>query len=305
MKLFQRFYLCSFFSILVLSGFSQACYFQIDSGWSLSEENESNLTKLLDASRDGEFKIVKSLSQSENFRHDLLKKNLAGLTPLMLACEGRYLDIVELLLKTDSSLEHLLERNDDGLSWTALLYASYTEDLELVRLLLKANSSLDHLLAKRGRYTVLLWAIFRGHLEVVKLLVSATHPSYKHLLISFSSSGDTALMVACMSRNSDIVNFLLETDPSIALLLARDREGLTALMQVSRQGHLDMVQLLLHHNSSPDHLWAKDYEGRTALAWASKNVAPLLKAAQSKVRPRSMRRSHGSTFFSRCFKLCC
>jgi ankyrin repeat protein len=86
-----------------------------------------------------------------------------GNTPLMMACRGGHLDVVEKLL--DSS--HLDHQNSDGM--TALFYASVNEHPDIVKLLLDHGANPD--LQNTNGNTALTAASFNGYMEITKLLM--------------------------------------------------------------------------------------------------------------------------------------
>ena len=75
--------------------------------------------------------------------------------------------------------------------------------------------------------------------------------------------GDTALMVAAINGQLDVVKCLVELG---ADLEAKDGAGRTALMMVANWGKLDVVKCLAECGAD---LEAKDMHGRTALMWAA------------------------------------
>ncbi len=94
-------------------------------------------------------------------------RNVSGVTTLMYAAGGGYIEIVNVLLKREADVN---AKSNDG--WTALMYATFKEgNTEVVKALLTGGA---HVNAKdnNGR-TALMWAADQDHTTIVQLLKRA------------------------------------------------------------------------------------------------------------------------------------
>ena len=99
-------------------------------------------------------------------------------------------------------------------------------------------------------YTQLHFAAKVGDLETCKKFV--------HLLKEKDCNGRTAMHIASIKGNYDIVEYFFETDKSV--LKETDVEGWTPLLIAARNGHAKICELLMTEGYSE-----KDNDGDTAL----------------------------------------
>ncbi len=123
---------------------------------------------------------------------------------------------------------------------------------------------------------------FKGELEKAEQLLSQ---GVKH---TFYHLGSTPLIAACMSKNKDLVQLLLEKGAQADL---RDKIGNSALEAACQSGNLEIVKMLLDRKSDKN---ALDNLGQTVLFYAlfSKNLE-LIKFLKDQGIPLTTRSVNG------------
>ncbi|KAJ9300227.1 hypothetical protein DTO271G3_2344 [Paecilomyces variotii] len=163
--------------------------------------------------------------------HD--EKDDKGRTPLLLAAQHGYTDIVKLLLDSHADIE---SKDNDGrtpLSWAAYIYGSNT-----IKLLLNNNADIESK-DDIGR-TPLSRAVYYNCINTVKLLLDS-HADIE----SQDNNGRTPLFRAAENGYTDIVKLLLDSRADIK---SKDNNGRTPLSRAAENGHADIVKLLLDGN---------------------------------------------------------
>ena len=157
-----------------------------------------------------------------------------GLTALMHACKGGYLNIAELLLSKGA----VVDRRDIKERYTALIMASYHDHFEIVKLLISEGGGAEVDLGNEYGRTALHWASDEGNLEISELLVS----SGANVNIR-NSGGWTALHSASFSFSGhlEIVQLLLCQGADMSI---RDNFGRTALDLAPYYGYLKVADCL-------------------------------------------------------------
>ena len=122
-------------------------------------------------------------------------KHGGKITPLHIASQRGYIDIVKLLITRRSVIN-----NVDG-SCSALIEACEGGHYEVAACLLKAGAKVDGTGGCCG--SALLAACHQGHIELVKLLLA--HGAS----VGLTSCGSTALTAACRAKKGDVVTLLL------------------------------------------------------------------------------------------------
>jgi ankyrin repeat protein len=189
-------------------------------------------------------------------------------SPMVAACEGGYIDIVECLVEYDYNIYHsdtnlptpllsacsygnknivdfLLKKkckvdtiNEFG--QIALHAACKNGHIDIVNSLLKCNSSVN--LCDTDGYTPLHRACHNSHIDIVNILLKCN--SSVNLC---NTDGSTPLHLACINGNIDIVNILLKCNSSVNLC---GTHGFTPLHLACYNGNIDIVNSLLKCNSS-------------------------------------------------------
>lgn len=157
------------------------------------------------------------------------------LTPLAIASEKGYLDIVKFLIKNRANVNSSLE---NGL--TPLLYASLVGKAEVVAFLLKKGALNSE--TERDKYTPLSAASGGGHIDVVKELVKAGFNNN-----SLKTSGSTPLFYAANVNNIEVLKLLLDNgaDPN-----EKGAKDSTPLVAAARNTNLEIATLLIEKGAN-------------------------------------------------------
>ena len=164
-----------------------------------------------------------------------------GLTPLMWASAGGYVDIVRHLLDGNAAVDR---RAHDGT--TALMLSAANGFVDVARALLGRGANVA---AIRAGVTARQLAQERGHADMVAILERA------------EALGARLLQAAAEGHDS-VVRQLIATGAPVNVTDAR---GETALMMAARNGDLGVLQALLSRGAD---VFARDNQGRTVIEWA-------------------------------------
>lgn len=175
----------------------------------------------------GNLEKARRLIEQDRDLHDPLKPS--GFTPLMLACEKGYGDIVTLLLDKGADVN---ARNAGG--GTPLYVATYNRHLDIVRLLLDRGAEINA--ASDVGFTPLMVAAERDQ-EIARWLLEAGADA-----MARNETGGTALHVALANGAPEVAGLLLDRGVEADLATA---EGWTPLMYAARAGDQDNVRRLV------------------------------------------------------------
>ncbi len=232
----------------------------------MSQTRNIDETALFVAARDGNIRRVKELI---NAGADVNKAMTDGTTPLFIACENGYLNIVERLLAVPGI--NVNKAMTDG---TTPLYVSCDKGyLNIIERLL-AVPRIDVNKSNKNNATPLFVACVRNQLNIVKRLLAVpgidvnkaitdntTSPLFiacengylnivERLLavpginVNKSNKNDaTPLFIACQNGNMNIVERLLAV-PEIDVNKAR-KDGATPVFIACQKSHLNIVERLL------------------------------------------------------------
>jgi uncharacterized protein len=154
--------------------------------------------------------------------------------------------------------------------YLAVIKSVQTEDMAALRADVLRGDDLNHQ-DEQGR-TALIVAAIAGNEDIIKLLMQGgARPTIR------DSDGRVALHWAAQKDNPDAVAALLDSGASAEAL---DPHGTTALMMAAAQGNLAVIRVLLAHHAKVD---VRDYTGRSAYDFAmgtrQVRAAELLKQA--------------------------
>ena len=181
------------------------------------------------ASKHGQFLVVQYLS---SINANISCKDKNGSTPLHIACQYGYLNIVELLSTTDS--ESVLDA--DGRN--PLHIASYYGQLQIVQSFLN-DSDFDSFCEDPLGLTPLHHACIGDNLEVVQFLDTDNIPAT-------DNTGYTPLHHACKHGNLKIVQYFTSKDQS--KLFYQDHNNNTPLHIAARYNQTEVVQYFMEQN---------------------------------------------------------
>ena len=151
-----------------------------------------------------------------------------ALTPLMLAIDRNYQDIVKFLIDAGAGLylSTYVEDSPLGLAVTK-------GNLEIVLLLLQAGANAD----VGGLCNPIVYAVQQERIDLIKILIE-----YGANVDGCSASGVTALMVAAITGNIKIVEMLLEEGANPDVL---DEYGEIALDKAAYYGNEEIFNYLI------------------------------------------------------------
>jgi len=177
------------------NGFSKSSFNNL---FKLKHKQRALSSLLFYLSRDGCINPVKPLLEKYyNDIHIDYIPNDEGQTPLMVASENGYTEIVQLLLEKGADVN--AETNDGK---TALMYAAAKGRTEIVQLLLEKGADVN---TKIYGTPILLWAHENGHTKIIQLLLEKGAD-----VNAKNKYGETALMRAAKEKHIEIVQLLLE-----------------------------------------------------------------------------------------------
>ncbi|KAL1298547.1 hypothetical protein HN51_042881 [Arachis hypogaea] len=219
-------------------------------------------THLHSAARSGSLSVLREtltgIEDQEELHELLARQNQDGETPLYVAAEYGYVDLVrELIQLYDLADAGIKARN----GFDALHIAAKQGDLDIVKILMEAHPELS-MTVDQSNTTALHTAATQGHVEIVKLLLEAG----KGLATIAKSNGKTALHSAARNGHVAVVKVLLEQDREIATRIDKKRQ--TALHMAVKGQNLEVVEELI--KGDPSTINFVDNKGNTPLHIASR-----------------------------------
>ncbi|BAT91911.1 hypothetical protein VIGAN_07055300 [Vigna angularis var. angularis] len=219
-------------------------------------------TPLHSAARSGNLAVLKDsiCGTNEVELHELLaKQNQDGETPLYVAAEYGYTDVVREII-------HYYDLADAGIKarngFDALHIAAKQGDLvDVMKVLMESHPELS-MTVDLSNTTALHTAAIQGHTEIVKFLLEAE----SSLATIARSNGKTALHSAARNGHVAVVKALLEKEPAIATRI--DKKGQTALHMAVKGQKLEVVEELIKADPSSTNM--VDTKGNTALHIATR-----------------------------------
>ncbi|XP_059660682.1 ankyrin repeat-containing protein At5g02620 [Cornus florida] len=218
-------------------------------------------TSLHSAARAGQLDVVTEIlagTREDELEELLSTQNQAGETPLYVAAEYGYVDLVrEMIQYYDLVTAGIKARN----GFDALHIAAKQGDLEVVKVLMEAHPELS-MTVDASNTTALHTAATQGHIEVVNFLLEFE----SSLAAIAKSNGKTALHSAARNGHVEVLRALLGKEPGIAT--RNDKKGQTALHMAVKGQNLEVVEELI--KGDPSSINIVDSKGNTALHIASR-----------------------------------
>lgn len=159
----------------------------------------------------------------------------SGYTPLMLASQYGYTQIVRYFLEEGSNVN-----SESSNGETALLFALYNRKEVIANILLRANANVD--IRTRNGYTPLIVAIEKSSSTLAKSIIDKSSK-----VNATSNDGVSALVLSVLLKKYDYVELLLNKRADINTVA---RNGYTPLMIACELEDLDMVNLLIKNKAN-------------------------------------------------------
>ena len=201
----------------------------LEAGLGVNAHDDKGVTAILLASEYGHHSAVQILLRA---RADPQKANKNGTTPLLPACHLGYIQVLTTLLQGGADPN---TTQTDGA--TALHLASQAGHTEVINILLQAGADPKVCAGNHGNTgTPLHVASQEGHSGCASLLIPVSDINRR------TSSGMTALALACYNGKDNTVNILLQAnaDPTVS-----DQWDKDCLARAAERGHVTCVNLLL------------------------------------------------------------
>jgi ankyrin repeat protein len=216
-----------------------------------SKPNIHGWTPLHIACTNGKYNIAYELiaSQARVNSHTVMN----DASPLLIACQEGYLDIVRLLISHGADIH---KKTTNGVS--PLFMACQEGHIYIVDELIQAGAYVN--ICHKNGSSPLITACSKGHLPIVQKLIS--HYAY---INEQNIDGTSALFIACQNGHIDTVKELLKAYAHIHI---RKINGWTPLHIACFQGHIDIVKVLLSSGACANML---TFRNESALHLASQN----------------------------------
>jgi ankyrin repeat protein len=163
---------------------------------------------------------------------------------LLLAIQKKMDNLSYTLIKRDKQLDSLDDKQ------RSLLWHSADQGLAKTSAQLIASRKFDVNRKDINGYSTLAQAVKHGHFKIVRLLIE-----HGADLATRTDQGNTLIMLAVLSENPDIVEFLLTRRIEISAqdddINAQDNVGGTALMLAAATAQDRVVEMLLHAGADP------------------------------------------------------
>ncbi|CAC5397292.1 unnamed protein product [Mytilus coruscus] len=198
---------------------------------------------------------------------DVHSRDTNGWTPLMAACEHGHINIVELLLNSEASLNRVLPEKEVDVNVSSkngenplILSCKYGKS-DIVRLLLEKGADVN--VFNMYGHTPLKLSCENNNSDIVQLLIEKG-ADVNSVTVS-DKYGQTPLIVACGNDNSDIIRLLVEKGADVNVA---DERGLTPLIWSCAISNSDIVRLLIEKGADVN---VSDMHGQTPLIWSCEN----------------------------------
>lgn len=212
----------------------------------INKQNKSGFSPLHIAADNGYDNIVKLLLDNDANPNI---KDINGKDPLQLAVNSGHTNIVKMLLLKGADVHARCKFGCSPL-YNAVSAGSY----DIVKLLVDKRI---HVNEHKESFSVLMMAVEKEYYDIVKLLLT------KAIDIDFSTKdGNTALLYSTNKRDIRITKILLENNANPDIV---NDEGQSALIVAVMNNNINLVKLLLQYKADKNY---KDLNGKVALDYA-------------------------------------
>ncbi|KAI4455455.1 ankyrin repeat-containing protein [Holotrichia oblita] len=214
----------------------------------INQTDKTGSTILHYATNVGNLQMVEMLLKN---KANIKCKTISGSTPLCLASEKDYTDIIQLFLQY-YNLNALVIKN----RWSLLDAAIVNENINTVQMLLESNANVN---ITTGYDSPLTNAVRSANMDILMMLLK--HGADANLKCH---GHNTPLTAALEEENVDIVQILLENGAKVNYA---SKDGLNPLDCAIRRECNDLVSILLDHQADVN---MKSFENTTPLSSAIK-----------------------------------
>ncbi|CAC5401594.1 unnamed protein product [Mytilus coruscus] len=161
---------------------------------------------------------------------DINNDNYHGISPLYIACQNNYIDVVKLLLDKKADIN-----NDNYHGISPLYIACQNNYIDVVKLLLDRKADINK--CRDSGASPLYIACHNNHIEVVKILLDR-----KADINKCRDSGTSPLNIACQNNHIEVVEILLDRKADINKCR---HSGVSPLYIACHNNHIEVVEILL------------------------------------------------------------
>lgn len=183
-------------------------------------------------------------------------------TPLMVAAQNRYFEIIEMLIKAEASQDVM-----DQKGYTPLCYAATMNEVDVVKAFVKAGGNVNTRDSRQN--TPLMHAAASGFIETAKVLLDAGAA-----VNTMNMTKYTALVFAVKQEHPEMVRLLCQKSANID---HEDDKGMTPLMLAALADNKEICEILLEFHAEKRHMTS---DGKSAYDLAvesgAKNVLGIL-----------------------------
>ncbi|KAG6436184.1 hypothetical protein SASPL_101069 [Salvia splendens] len=241
-------------------------------------------TALHSAARAGQIVAIRSIIDGTEGEEELSallsKQNSAGETPLFVAAEYGYLEVVREIISHYSLADAGIKAKN---GFDALHIAAKQGDLGVVKVLMESHPELS-MMVDSSNTTALHTAATQGHMEIVEYLLGWE----RNLATIAKRNGKTALHSAARNGHLGVVDVLLEKEPWITT--RTDNKGQTALHMAVKGHNTHVVEKLI--TVDPSTINMLDTKGNTALHIATRKGRAQQLSADCENAARPERNRH-------------
>ena len=217
----------------------------LNAGVPADVQNDHRMTPLMYAACKGNEHTCRALLRRGA---SLDRTNVAGETPLFLACANNHMGVVRVLV-AGTGANTVIDRGRERDGVTALFAACEVDNLEMVDLLISAGAGVDRV--KKDGATPLMASCFRGRLATAELLISRG----ANVNRTIERNGISTLIIACWFPNLAVVALLISKGADVNHVTPK---GKTALSVACSRENLEVAELLIAHGARSGNMAAED-----------------------------------------------
>jgi len=239
-----------------------------DGGIKINKKNNRGMTAFVMSCQHGNLQIIQYLLE---YIDNINEKCHDGSTGLMVACYNNQENIIQYLL------DHGADANEqDSTGNNSLIYACQMGNSNVVNLLLEHSTDIDINMTNRNSNTALMYACQHGYEDIVKKLLQhhadinikdcnentallySIRNEFQNISVLLIEHGadvncmesenkSTALMIACQTKQHEVINTLLEKNAELNI---QNKYGYCPLLIAIENNDEELVDMLLQYNAN-------------------------------------------------------